>query len=60
MGRDLEGEGKGIKISESDFELFASDMDFRAPNQAVIIQQLEQGMENGLSERMKKPYLKEA
>lgn len=49
-----------MKISERDFELFASDMDFRVPNQAVIIPELEPGMGNGLSVRMEKPYLKEA
>ena len=49
-----------MKISERNFELFASDMDFRAPNQTVIIQALETGMENGLSVRMEKPYLKGA
>lgn len=49
-----------MKISERDFELFASDMDFRVPNQAVIIPELEPGMGNGLSMRMEKPYLKEA
>lgn len=49
-----------MKFSERNFELFASDMDFRAPNQTVVIQELEPGMENGLSVRMEKPYLKEA
>lgn len=49
-----------MKISERDFELLTSDMDFRVPNQAVIIPELEPGMGNGLSVRMEKPYLKEA
>lgn len=49
-----------MKISERNFELFASDVDFRAPNQTVIIQEREPGTENGLSVKMEKPYLKEA
>lgn len=49
-----------MKIIERDFELFASDTNFRVPNQAVIIPELEPGMRNGLSVRMEKPYLKEA
>jgi hypothetical protein len=59
LGRDLEWEGKGITISEKDFELFAGNVDFRAPNQAAIIQELEQCRENRLCVKMKKPYLKE-